>query len=130
MLRNLEQERAKYAWKCIQEVKEKSKELKEKYNSYVKRAPTLIQTNGLPNAFVFYYSKWKKGEKAYELLYNHIVNWDLVKRMRGEREFLSWITEDASSLDVFQATKEIIALLNWMKRFAEAELESKEGEEE
>jgi len=32
----------------------------------------------------------------------------------------------ASSIEVFQATKEIIALLNWMKRFAEAEL--KEGE--
>ncbi|HDH44820.1 MAG TPA: type III-B CRISPR module-associated protein Cmr5 [Thermococcus sp.] len=126
MLRSLEQERARYAWECIQEVKKESEELQKNYNSYVKKAPTLIQTNGLPNALAFYYNKWKKGEKAYELLYKRIANWNEVKRMSGDKEFLLWVVEDASSIDVFQVTKEVIALLSWIKRFAEAELKGEE----
>ncbi|MCW7078434.1 MAG: type III-B CRISPR module-associated protein Cmr5 [Canidatus Methanoxibalbensis ujae] len=125
MLRSLEQERAKYAWECIQEVKEEGEELQKNYNSYVKKAPTLIQTNGLPNALAFYYNR-RKREKAYELLYKHIADWNQVKRIRGDKEFLLWIVEDASSMDVFQVTGEVIALLNWMKRFAEAELKGEE----
>lgn len=127
MIRSLEQERARYAWGCIKKVKEGSDQLQKNYNSYVRRASTLIQANGLPNVLAFYYNKWKKGEKAYELLYNHIANWEPIKRMRGNKELLLWVIEDASSMDVFQITKEIIALLNWMKRFAEAELKGEEA---
>jgi len=127
MLRSLEQERAKYAWKCVQEVKKEDEQVQKNYNSYVKKASTLIQANGLPNALAFYYNKWKKGEKAYELLYKHIANWNQLKRLTNNKDILRWIIDDASSMDVFKATKEVLALLNWMKRFAEAELK---GEEE
>jgi len=122
MLRSLEQERAKYAWECIQEVKKREGDLQRRYNSYVRRAATLIQSSGLPNALAFYYNRYKKGEKAYELLYNHIANWNQLKKLTGNKNPLLWIMEDASSIDVFNATKEVIALLNWMRRFAEAEL--------
>lgn len=122
MLRSLEQERAKYAWKCIREIKEEDVVMQKNYSSYVKKASVLIQTNGLANTLAFYYNKWKKGEKAYERLYNHIVNWDRVRRMCNGKEFLLWIIEDASSIDIYHITREIIALLSWMKRFAEAEL--------
>ena len=46
--------------------------------------------------------------------------------MSGDKEFLLWVVEDASSIDVFQVTKEVIALLSWIKRFAEAELKGEE----
>jgi len=136
MLRSLEQERAKYAWECIQEAKGDI-DLENKYKSYVRSAPSYIQINGLGNTLAFYKSKFeadlrKKGEnelsadkRAYKLLYDHLNGWR--KELRGGKDILEWIRdENTSSLMVFQATKEIIALLNWMKRFAEAELRDKE----
>jgi len=136
MLRSLEQKRAKYAWECIQEAKGDI-DLENKYKSYVRSAPSYIQINGLGNTLAFYKSKFeadlrKKGEnelsadkRAYKLLYDHLNGWR--KELRGGKDILEWIRdENTSSLMVFQATKEIIALLNWMKRFAEAELRDKE----
>jgi len=136
MLRSLEQKRAKYAWECIQKVRGNI-EQEDKYKSYVRSAPSYIQINGLGNTLAFYKSKFeadlrKKGEnelsadkRAYKLLYDHLNEWR--KELRGGKDILEWIRdENTSSLGVFQATKEIIALLNWMKRFAEAELRDKE----
>ena len=138
MLRSLEQERARYAWKCIQEVRQKrDANLEEKYKSYVRSAPSYIQINGLGNTLAFYRSKFesdlrKKGEdklspdeKAYKLLYDHLNGWK--KELRENKDILEWICDEStSSLRIFQVTKEVIALLNWMKRFAEAELQGEE----
>jgi len=126
MLKSLEQERARYAWDCINEVIAQ-KNIEGKYSSYVKRAPTLIQTNGLGNTLAFYSSK-KKDEPAYRLLYQHIDCW-FKKKGHSDQDIFEWIiSEDTSSLNTFQVTKEILALLNWMKRFAEAKLEGEESE--
>jgi len=152
MLRSLEQERVKYAWECIQKVKGYV-DLEDKYKSYVKKASTYIQINGLGNTLVFYRSKFEaafrkyldelkqKGvqdaereafqklsedEKAYKLLYDHLNGW-FKQKIKQDEDILNWIiSQNTSSIDVFQATKEIIALLNWMKRFAEVELRDKE----
>ena len=140
-MRTIEQERAKYALKCIGEVKEKAKEnpnIEEKYSSYVKKSPTLILTNGLGSTLAFYRSKIGKdgGEKkperlAYKLLYNHLNNWvsgkeyDKINFTKGQ-DLLEWVTE-ASSLEAFQATQEVIQLLNWLSKFAKAELKEESG---
>lgn len=125
MLRSLEQKRARYAWDCINEVKELKEAVEKKYSSYVKRAPALIQTNGLGNTLAFYRSK---DEIAYKLLYKHIDGW-FKKKCYTNQDIVRWImSENTSSLDVFRVTREILALLNWMKRFAEAELKGEEGE--
>jgi len=126
MLRSLEQERANYAWKCIQEVKNlNNEETEKKYRSYVRRASTLIQINGLGNTLAFYKSK---KDEAYDLLYEHINKW-FKKQFKSQDNILNWIiSEKTSIIDVFRITKEIIALLNWMKRFAEAELRGEEIE--
>jgi len=118
MLRSLEQTRAKVAWDFIMEVK--GKDYQKDYRAYVRRAPTLILSNGLGNALAF----WKaKGGIAYTKLYEHINRW-FKKRYPDEEDILEWVISDTtSSLEVFKETKEIIYLLNWMKRFAEAELE-------
>ena len=126
MLRSLEQERANYAWKCIQKVKNlNNEETEKKYRSYVRRASTLIQINGLGNTLAFYKSK---KDEAYDLLYEHINKW-FKKQFKSQGNILNWIiSEKTSIIDVFRITKEIIALLNWMKRFAEAELRGEEIE--
>lgn len=137
MLRSLEQERAKYAWECIQSV-EGDIDLEDKYKSYVRKTSSYIQVNGLGNTLAFYKSKFeadlrKKGEeklsvekKAYKLIYDHLNGW-FNKQFRENKDILNWIiSENTSSIKVFQATKEIIALLNWLEKFAEAELRDKE----
>ncbi len=118
-LKTLQQERAKYAWQCISEVKDKA--LEEKYSSYVKKAPALIHRNGLGYTLAFYKSK---GEEAYNVLYKHIDGW-FKKVFNENKDILDWIKdENTTSLDVLRATREILAMLDWLKRFAEAELKS------
>ena len=118
MLKSLEQIRAKRAWNFINDVK--GQDYQKDYRAYVRRASALILSNGLGNAMAF----WKsKGGKAYDKLYEHLNNW-FKERHPGEEDILIWITSDTtSSLHVFRETREVLALLNWMKRFAEAELE-------
>ena len=160
MLRSLERERAKYAWECIQNVKSAlNLELESKYKSYVKSSASYIQINGLGNTIAFYKSKFEadfnkyvnelkkrsldenkvyeeafkrlsNDKKAYKLLCDHLNEW-FKKRFRKNEDIIEWIiSENTSSIEVFQVTKEIISLLNWMKRFAEAELRDREGETE
>lgn len=126
MLRSLEQKRAKYAWDSINKVKSMDEKTQEKYTSYVKKAPAQIVANGLGNTLAFFKSK---SEEAYQHLSNHITNW--FKELRGEdKDLLDWIiSEKTSSIEVFRETKEILALLNWLKRFAESELKGEKSEE-
>ncbi len=139
MVRSLEQKRAKYAWECIRKVKQKNKnDLNEKYRSYVRSAASYIQVNGLGNTLAFYKSKSTSDDKknknstekeAYKLLYEHINGWfkeHIKSNKSNDKDLLYWIcNEKTSSIEVFRVTKEIIALLNWMKRFAEIELGDK-----
>lgn len=127
MLQNLEKERAKYAWERISEVKKKSKEVKDSYQSYCKKAPALILTNGIGNTLAFFKSKSiensdekEKGpeKQAYELLLKHI-NWCNPDK---EKDIIEWIVNDATPIETLRLTRNILALLSWMKRFAEIEL--------
>lgn len=135
MLRSLEQDRAKYAWEKIREVKTKYNGSEGAYNSYIKKSPTLILTNGLGNTLAFFYSKFgntqdsrlSPDECAYKLLYNHINDW-CIKQKIVTGDILKWVVHDASSLDAFKVTNEVMAILSWLKRFAEAELRD-EGKE-
>lgn len=126
MLRSLEQDRAKYAMDRIREVKEKEfqkdyKSYAEEYKSYVRRMPMLILTNGLGNALAFI--KSKKNNKASDQFYTHLNKWLKEMMIISGDDVLNWITDkNTSSIQVQRATDEILALLNWMKRFAEAEL--------
>jgi CRISPR-associated protein Cmr5 len=138
-MKTLEQQRASYAYSKISHIATLNEDIQEKYHSYVRSAPALILRNGLGNTLAYYLSKAKVSLKdvsekveslrdskqiAYAMLYLHITEW--LKTM-GYGD-LEWITNEATSLEVFQATKEAIALLNWMRRFADAML--KEGDEQ
>jgi CRISPR-associated protein Cmr5 len=130
MIRSLEQRRAEFAFKKIEEVAKRNRKVQDKYSSYVKKAPVLIQTNGLGSALLFFKSKFGEGEEsdlsadkeAYRLLYDHINEWLKERGFTEGKDAVEWIIS-ADSLKVFQATEETIALLNWLKRFAEAKLE-------
>jgi len=145
-MRMLTQERAKYAYDAVMEVREVNKEnldVQEKYSSYVKSAPIMILNNGLSSTLAFYLSKIGLGEdidykrvkekistltpskKAYAHLYYHIAKWLAEKANNGKgltngKDPLKFLIKDADSLQVMNLTRETIVLLDWMRRFAAA----------
>ncbi|MFZ5996177.1 MAG: type III-B CRISPR module-associated protein Cmr5 [Nitrospirota bacterium] len=128
-LENIEHERAKEAWGCIDYVNsEETDKFKKEYRSIVMKTPTLIITNGLGQTLAFLKSKGKGDEsKPEDKLYRDIEGW-LNKKVlwtaKGE------LMEKIISLpnDKFRyTTAETLSFLSWMKRFADAVL-PKEGD--
>lgn len=119
MLRSREQEKAKFAFECINNAKRPG-EFQKKYKSHLKGAPALILTNGLGSAMAFINSK---DDDAYKVLFGHLDKW-LGKEVTSGKSVLDWITDNnTSAIQVHRATDEVLALLNWMKRFSDMELE-------
>ena len=123
------------------------KELEDKLSTHIKKSAPLILTNGLGNTMAFYVSKkvnaipedviklksWLSADKmAYAIAYDILNRW--LKEngfLRDKNTVLDWFNDEGtSSLDVLWATQETLALLNWMKRFAQAMLEEEKEEEE
>lgn len=120
--RSLEQERAKAAWEAIDKAKESSAEYQKKYKSLARSAPASIQQNGLGQTLAFW--RAKPNEKHQQALYFAVSDW--VKgqiNWKGDKRLLNWIVQDAKTDEYRRATSEAIAFLQWVKRFAEAELE-------
>ena len=127
---NLEHERAKEAWSCVDYVNIEidSQGFKKEYRSIVMKLPTLIITNGLGQTLAFLKSKGKGNEnKPEEKVYQDIDAW-LSKNIRWNTNTELIERVIALPSDKFrQITAEILAYLSWMKRFADAVL-PKEGD--
>ncbi len=155
IVRDLEKKRAKFAYKCVDEmvkdcknfkeedieklfdkwvnflrkeksdIKDKSKFLKsilncDNYKSYVKKIPSLIQTNGLAATFAFMYSK--KG--TYEVIYKQVEKWLKEERKikKDEEELIRWMI-NLPSPEYRRVTNEVMGLFVWLRRFAEGMIE-------
>ena len=124
---SLEQRRANYAWQRIDEVKKKG--FAKKYGQLARGAPADVQTNGLGQTLAFWRANGVKASKAqhneHAQLLQDVSRWVMEERFRWSHEkgLLGWITGDGATTDEYrQATVETLALLVWLKRFAEAEL--------
>ncbi len=126
---------------CSKEVLEKlSKEEKEvikmykdyldNYRSYVRRIPTMILTNGLGQALAFVKAKSKEGN-AYELIYSQLTEYlrsnstARIKMPEDKNDLVGWVIS-CDSTEYHYITQEILAFLNWLKRFAEGMIEAEE----
>ena len=149
-LKSLGQKRADFAYKAVLEVKDESAEVQKKYSSYVRSAPALILSNGLPAALAFYLSKMKmksgsdyrevrkrlqeiksESERAYAYLFTHISEWLAEKANCGEgltrgNDPLKYLMTRATVYDVMRLSREALELLNWLKKFADSMLEKEE----
>jgi CRISPR-associated protein Cmr5 len=131
--RTLEQERAAFAWDCIQKIKTGifagDQKRQENYSSLARKAPADIQTNGLGQTLAFWRAKGsdkgKPDEKTpdYQIL-QHVSGW--LKSKPGmnlaKPDLVEWVSKEAQVAEYRRATTETIAFLVWLKRFAEAEL--------
>jgi CRISPR-associated protein Cmr5 len=121
--RSLEQERAKAAWEEVKKAK-KTSEYQKKYKSLAHSATADIQQNGLGQTLALW--RAKSNETHQQALYNAVSNWVKSQiKWQGNSHLLEWIVNQAQSDEYRRATSEAIAFLQWLKRFAEAELEGK-----
>lgn len=114
------------ARKTIRIVSEEYKD--EKYKSYVKKLPAMIQNNGLGATFAFILSKKAKSKEgkppgtsnnpknAYDLIYQQISEY--LKDDIGSTDLAKHVIAQ-NSQEYRALTKKVLSLLAWLKRFAD-----------
>jgi CRISPR-associated protein Cmr5 len=114
-VQTLENNRAKFAFEMVQAVTQS----KDAYKSWSKKIPVLIKTNGLGQTLAFMKSR-KKPET--DLMFDKIEEWLVSKNeLQAQDDILKKITE-IDSATYRRWTREVIALFNWVRRFAEGYL--------
>lgn len=125
---NTEQRRAAKAWQDV----EQAKMLKQKqgeYKSMARGIVTDILNHGLGQVLAFLRAKGYENGRAkqddhHALLYKHLNDWVCGEMGWDNADLLKKLTEGgATSAHYRRATVETMAYLEWLKRFAEAELE-------
>ena len=93
---NLEHERAKEAWSCIDFVNTEydNKGFKKEYRSIVMKFPTLIITNGLGQSLAFLKSKGKNDKKKPEEKLAAVKKWRVYVVVCSDSSKYTGITND------------------------------------
>lgn len=128
-INTLENGRAKRAYEFVEEAIKKlsdpqdpnkavTKKQKE-YKSWCKKVPVLIKINGLGQTVAFLQSK----DEIYQLIYNQISHWLREQNLLPkDKNLMKYLTE-SDKFEYRQATSEALALLGWMRRFADGLIE-------
>ena len=116
----IENGRAKDAFEKVRQL---STEELEHYVSYIRKMPMMIKTNGLAQTLAFYLSANKR---EYQIVYKHLSSWvmqpDTKKRLGLDKQKANDLMEATIALesaDYRTLTVEIMAYLEWLKRFSE-----------
>lgn len=129
----VEQCRAAQAWHDIKAIKDDKNKKEDEYKSLVRSIPAMVLSHGLGQTLAFLRSKGYeggklKGDKPHGALYCHLSNWVCEQMGWGKNSdlLLTKLTSDpqtATTANYRRATVETLAYIQWLKRFAEAELE-------
>jgi CRISPR-associated protein Cmr5 len=158
IINKLEKGRASFAYKCALEGRNIIQAFEidgewykdDKYKSYIRKLPAMILSNGLGQVLAFVLSKRQKdknkkkaGSKenpknAYDLIYGQLKAYllsDSAIRISSEnkeelknKDLVEWIIS-LDSTEYRYITQEILAFLNWLRKFAEGLIEADEGGE-
>jgi len=127
-MKTLEQERSNYAFDCVSKIK--GKPFERDASSLISKLGTLILTNGLGNTLAFLFAKGKDHHLEVIAI---ISNWLL---RQGEKYYTRDNVEDrieeimgklvlgVSVEQYMYYTEETLRLVNWLRRFSDAMLES------
>ncbi|MCB8818361.1 type III-B CRISPR module-associated protein Cmr5 [Desulfosporosinus shakirovi] len=114
----IENGRASFAYEKVSKISQKG--CKQEYRSLVRSFPVMIQTNGFGASIAFLFSKSKK--EAHKALYEDISAW-LSKENLINADLMGAVTrQDRDGYKMM--TNETMALLLWLKRFAEGMINS------
>ena len=118
-MKTLDQIRAEYAWKCVQDVD-------DKYKSLAKGLPALVMSNGLMQTLAFLQGKAKEQNEHAKLIH-HILGWlgrpeAQVLQPSEVKGFAQAMTALAGcdSLKYQRATEEALGILKWIRYLASA----------
>ena len=149
-LKTLNQLRAEYAYKCVEQVKNTN--AASRYKSLAKKLPQMITYNGLLTTLAFLKSKAKYKQEKGKIEVNgdffilaHLTLWlkrkspftqveecdekkinnekDLKKFETEINKFLEEVYKKWAASTLFLKTSEALAIAQWLKRIAEGELE-------
>ena len=127
-----EQRRAAQAWRDVNGVK--GTDAEGEYKTLARSIPADILNHGLGQALAFLYAKGyengsPKSNSGHAMLYRHLSAWVGGEMGWGrDADLLGKLTEDdATKAHYRRATVEALAYLEWLKRFAEAELRGGAG---
>ncbi|SFQ19948.1 type III-B CRISPR module-associated protein Cmr5 [Caldicoprobacter faecalis] len=140
-INKLEKGRAYFAYECVENAtRVLSKEELNNYRSYTEKIPIMILTNGLGQTLAFIKAKMnvkkegnsgEKKENAYKILYDQISDYlksEISTRIKMDenKDLVEWVI--SCHLKEYRfITQEILAFMNWLKRFAEGMIEEGEG---
>ncbi|GIW97295.1 MAG: hypothetical protein KatS3mg111_0628 [Pirellulaceae bacterium] len=120
----LDQRRAQHAWNAIQRVaSEMAPGEQEEYAGEAKKLPIRVMTSGLGQALAFIASKAKEKKRGLNQLQDDLTDWVLHGRNLPTQKPDSLLQAVCFGDAVFlrRATDEVLAYLEWLNRFAEAE---------
>jgi len=125
-MRTLGQKRAEYALGKVLAIPEGKK--KEEFKSFSAGAPSIILQNGFGQALAFWLSK---GKDKHIAVFDMIRNWlsyekddienSFVKKTENPVDFIRELS-GMDQIKYLSAQKETLALLEWVKRYANADL--------
>jgi len=130
-MKTLEQERSNYAFKCVSKIK--GEPFEKDASSLISKLGTLILTNGLGNTLAFLFAKGKDHHLEVIVI---ISNWLFMQEGQKEpgfkrdnvkvkiEEIMRNLVLDASVEQYMYYTEETLRLVNWLRRFSDAMLES------
>ena len=116
-IKDIEKERAIFAYEKVDEAVNNQKIKQSEYKSYCKKIPSLIQTNGLSATFAFMFSK----KTTYKFIYNQVDEWLKKRYDKDNMELVEWCIK-LDSNKYRKVTIEVLALFNWLRRFAEGKI--------
>ena len=116
----LAQQRARHAWRAVKHARTSLGKDSEDYAREAKRFPVRIMTSGLGQTLAFMDAKGGKGRQQ---LTTDLADWLLAERKFGDKgEALMKTIIDGDADLLRRATEEAQAYLQWLTRFAEAEI--------
>jgi CRISPR type III-B/RAMP module-associated protein Cmr5 len=135
---NLEHKRAAYAYSCVKDIIDNHNGIKEEYRSEVLQTATRLKNIGLLQTLAFYSSKMEK-KKHFLMLNLHLMKWAL--RDDFAADIFSWDEDkdavwqmfhdnflgDSSNLMLY--TERALAMVTWLKRFADGRIKKPSGGE-
>lgn len=123
----IENGRAAYAFEAVKKAINNPKNGKKEYRSYVKKIPTLIQVNGLGQTLAFCYQK----KHEYRVIYKQLHAWmkkNYPQYFKDETQEFVEAVVNLDSRDYRVLTMETLALLNWMRKFADGMVTKEEDD--
>jgi len=117
-MRTLGQKRAEFALNKILEI---PKDKKERFEPFSAGAPSMILQNGFGQALAFWIAK---GKNEHKTMFNIVKEWLCLNNLAKGQDVTAFIRDisEMKQSDYLTAQKETIALLEWVKRYANAGL--------